>query len=66
MDRTEDAPSRDLAPDPETLALLRDLCQRFGMVRASGISARSVSERHALEHGHALRFGCCRVTPPAA
>lgn len=63
-DYTEEV-QQDLSPDPATLEILRDLCKRFGMVRASGIGPVTPSEWHRAVHGHPLRFGCCRVTPPA-
>jgi len=60
------AAQSDLSPDPDTLQTLRDLCARYGLVRASGIGPRTISEAHRAEHGHYLRPGCCRLRARAA
>lgn len=50
----------DLLPREETLVRLYELRDRFGLVAASQLGARSEAERHLLDTGHRLAFGCCR------
>jgi hypothetical protein len=54
-------PAYDQLPREETLVRLLELGQRFGLRRASTLGPACEAERHALEHGHALAFGCCRA-----
>lgn len=55
MDNSPD----DLRPDPETLVKLYLLRDRYGLVSASKLMPVSESDRHRLETGHRLAYGCC-------
>lgn len=43
----------------ENLRKARELLNRIGHSRRL-VEPDSYGERHLLEHGHVLRFGCCR------
>jgi hypothetical protein len=55
---TSDVPLIEL-PRERALELLTALCSSYGrrILRASELLTES--QRHAIAHGHPLRFGCC-------
>ena len=50
----------DQLPREETLVRLLELGARYGLTTAVELGARTEAQRHLLEHGHVLAFGCCR------
>lgn len=47
-------------PHEEALALLDMLSNRYGIVLKAAGAPMTEADRHRLEVGHALAFGCCR------
>jgi hypothetical protein len=47
-------------PHEEALALLDVLSNRYGIVLKAAGAPMTESDRHRLEVGHPLAFGCCR------
>jgi hypothetical protein len=55
----------DLTPRPEALARLYELCDRYQPAERLR-SEHGAHGDHFREHGHLLRFGCCRQSDDEA